>query len=223
MKQLEQELESLRGRVIEMGSLTESMVVQSVDAIVKANADVIGPVFEAEERLDQLQVEIDREAIRIMTIYSPVAGDLRLVLSVSRITAELERIGDHATNLCESLQLMTSQTTARPIAEVKSMGGYVKEMVRDAMTAFGQRDTKRAMATIACDDMVDALNDQIVKQLLKDDVVREAIVDQRDIADSLSQILIASSLERIADQATNICEEVVYSVEGSDIRHVAGR
>lgn len=223
MKQLEQELEDLRSRVIEMGSLTESMVAQAIDAVAKANVNVIGPVFEAEKRLDQLQIEIDQEAIRIMTVYSPVASDLRLVLSVSRITAELERIGDHATNMCESLQLMTSRTNARPMAEVVKMGGFVKEMVRDSLTAFGQRDSKKAMSTIACDDMVDALNDQIVKELLQDEVVREVIESKRDIAGSLSQILIASSLERIADQATNISEEVVYMVKGSDIRHTANQ
>ena len=223
MKQLEQELEALRSRVIEMGSLTESMVVQAIDAVAKANIHVIGPVFEAEERLDQLQVEIDGEAIRIMTVYSPVAGDLRLVLSVSRITAELERIGDHATNMCESLQLMTSQSNARPLAELVKMGGFVKEMVRDALTAFGQRDSKKAMATIASDNMVDALNDQIVKELLQDEVVRDVVEAKRDIAGSLSQILIASSLERIGDQATNISEEVVYMVDGSDIRHATSR
>ncbi len=221
MKQLEQELESLRSRVVEMGSLTESMVIQAIDAIAKADATAIDPVFEAEKALDIMQLEIDQEAIRIMTIYSPVASDLRLVLSVSRITAELERIGDHATNMCESLQLMTTRTDARPIAEIVKMGNIVKDMIRDALRAFAQRDPKRAMSTIACDDLVDALNDQIVKELLQDDVVREVIVGQRNIAGALSQILIASSLERIADQATNISEEVVYMVKGSDIRHAA--
>ncbi len=219
MKQFEQELETLRSRVIKMGSLTESMVIQAVDAVAKANLDLIEPVYTSEKQLDQLQVEIDQEAVRVLTVYSPVASDLRFVLSVSRMTAELERIGDHAVNMCESLQLMTSRTGVRPLPEVVKMGNHVKDMVRDAMDAFVHSDLKKAMSTIAFDDMVDALNDQIVKELLQDDVVREVIESKRDIADSLAQILIASSLERIADQATNISEEVVYLVKGADIRH----
>lgn len=223
MRQLEQGLESLRSSVIEMGSLTVSMLCQAIDAVEKADVDATQSVFEAEKDLDQLQIEVDKEAIRIMTVYSPVAGDLRLVLSVSRITAELERIGDHATNLCECLHLMTSRVDVRPIPEVIKMGGIVKEMVRDALNAFGRKDSELALLTIANDDMVDALNDLIVKKLLQDDIVREVIIAQKNIAGSLSQILIASSLERIADQATNICEEVVYMVKGSDIRHTTTR
>ena len=223
MSQLEDQLESLSSSVVEMGSLTVSMLCQAIDAVEKADVDATQPVFEAEKALDQLQLEIDKEAIRIMTVFSPVAGDLRLVLSVSRITAELERIGDHATNLCECLQLMTSRTDARPILEVIKMGGIVKEMVRNSLAAFGRKDSSLALLTIANDDMVDALNDLIVKKLLQDDIVREVIIAQKNIAGSLAQILIASSLERIADQATNICEEVVYMVKGSDIRHTTAR
>ncbi len=219
MKQLEQELETLRMRVVEMGKLTESMVWQAIDAVAKVDTDAIEPVLTSEDEVDRMQLEIDQEAIRVMTIYSPVAGDLRFVLSVSRITAELERIGDCATNICESLQLMTTHTEARPISEIIKMGDVVKKMVCDAMRAFSHGDEKRAMSTIACDDLVDALNDQIVKGILQDDVVREAIEGQRNISGDLSQILIASALERIADQATNISEEVVYMVKGSDIRH----
>lgn len=203
-----------------MGELTQSMLILAIDAVAVADVSSFDPVFEAEERLDQIQLEIDEDAIQVIAAYSPVAADLRILLSVSRIAAELERIADQATNLCENLRLMTMKTDSGPIADVVKMGENVKSMVAGALRAFEQRDTQQAMTTIAADDLVDAQNDQIVKRLLQDDNVREMIIDARDTAHSLSQILIASSLERIADQATNICEEVVYMVKGSDIRHM---
>lgn len=219
MNQLGQDLEQLLKRTEEMGRLTQSMVNRSIDAIASADVDAFGPVFEAEERMDQYQLDIDEEVVRILTAFSPVSAELRRLLSVSRIAAELERIGDQATNLCENLRLMTTKSDASPIRDVVTMGERVKEMVRDCLQAFYTRDTEKAMSTISNDDLVDALNDQIVQQLLQDENVRKNIIDARDTAHSLSQILIASSLERIADQATNICEDVVYMVKGSDIRH----
>ena len=106
MKKMERELAVLRQQVIDMGNLTEQMVLQAIDAITDfKHQEITERVMKEEERLDQMQLDIDKEAIRLLTLYSPVAGDLRLIMSVSRITAELERIGDHSVNMCESLQL----------------------------------------------------------------------------------------------------------------------
>lgn len=220
MKKFEHELADLRQRVVEMGSLTETMVADAIDAITDPhNQALFDRVLQAEGRLDSMQVEIDKEAIRMMTIYSPVASDLRFLLSVTRINTELERIGDNATNLCEAVQLMASKTDAPPLHQLTKMGEIVRDMVSDALNAFVQHDIRKAQATIASDDMVDALNDQIVGELLSDDVVREVLASHTNIAGALAQLLISRSLERIADQSTNISEEVVYWVEGLDIRH----
>ncbi len=220
MKKLDQEMQRLRERVTDMGNLTERMVNQAIDALTAANSDrLIEQVMSEEERLDQLQLEIDREAIRLLTIYSPVAGDLRFIMSVSRITAELERMGDHAVNMCESLQLMRAKSEIRLLPEVQKMASVVKTMVTDALNAFVQADIRKAQTTIAADNMVDALNDQVVAELLSVEAVREIIAGPTDVAGALAQLLIARSLERIADQATNISEEVVYMVKGQDIRH----
>ena len=220
MKKLEEDFASLRRLVIEMGNLTEEMVVNAIKAIDAGERDeLIAVVMSDEYRLDQMQLEIDKEAIRLLTVYSPVAGDLRFVMSVSRITAELERIGDHATNMCESIQLMASKALMEVEPEVRQMGAIVNDMVSDALNAFLHNDHRRARSTIAKDDLVDTINDQIVKELLSDELVKEVLAGKRDIAGALSQMLIARSLERIADQATNISEEVVYMVKGDDIRH----
>ena len=220
MKKLEEDLADLRRLVIEMGNLTEEMVVKSIKAVDVADRDeLISAVMKDEERLDQMQLDIDKEAIRLLTVYSPVAGDLRFVMSVSRITAELERIGDHSTNMCENIQLMASKAITEVEPEVQQMGSIVNEMVSDALNAFLHSDHRKARSTIAKDDLVDSINDQIVEELLSDELVKEVLAGNRDIAGALSQMLIARSLERIADQATNISEEVVYMVKGDDIRH----
>ncbi len=220
MKKFQQELNALRQRIVEMGNLTERMVGQAIDAIWDPhNQKRMEEVLADEERLDRMQVDIDREVIRLLTVYSPVAGDLRFILSVSRINAELERIGDHATNMCEGVQLMVSKSNAEPLPEFHKMAQVVRGMVNGALNAFLHDDSRKAQQTIANDDMVDALNDQIIGELLSHEVVREVLVSEKDIAGPLAQVLIARSLERIADQSTNICEEVVYMVRGDDIRH----
>ena len=220
MKKFEQELAELRRRVVEMGNTTEIMVRQAIDSVFNAqNTKLVQSVLNKEEHVDQMQLEINRDAIRLLTVYSPVATDLRFILSVTRITAELERIGDHATNICENVQLMNAKTEASPLLEVQKMADIVRTMVRDALDAFVQSDYRKAQSVVAHDDIVDAVNDQIIEELLSDEVVREVITGPKDIAGALAQILIARSLERIADQATNISEEVVYMIKGDDIRH----
>lgn len=220
MKQMETELDKLRASVSDMGMLTEKMVRQIAKAVKGIDQDtVFEKVIKEEDALDAMQLEIDKEAVRMLTIYSPVASDLRFVLSVTRVSAELERIGDHAKNICGSLQLMLNKANTQPIEQIQKMASLVEVMVKDSMDAFVQNDSRKARATITCDDMVDALNDQVIGEMLNDDVVRQGIEAPVDLAGAMSQILLSRSFERIGDQATNICEEVVYMVKGHDIRH----
>lgn len=221
MKKFEDELADLRQKVVEMGNLAERMVGNAVDAISAPGRDeLIRKVVDDEEKLDQFQLALDKEAIRLLTVYSPVAGDLRFVMSVSRITSEVERMGDHACNMCQAIQLMASKTSAPPLPMLLRMAGIVRSMVSDALDAFLHEDVTKARATIAADDMADALNDQLIEELLSDEVVKTAVDDSKDIAGALSQMLIGRSLERIADQSTNVCEEIIYMVQGDDIRHI---
>jgi phosphate transport system protein len=219
MKKFDQERAALERRLAEMGQLTESMVTLSCGAMRNRSADVFAEVARQEERMDELQLSIDHEAVRMLTVYSPVAADLRYVLTVSHMTAQLERIGDQAVNLCESIQLMATNGHDTPLPKLEEMARGVSEMVHDALDAYFQRDPAKAKATLARDDLIDSLNDQITRELLSDEVVREHLRGAADIAAALAQILIARSLERIADHATNICEEVFYLVRGDDIRH----
>jgi phosphate transport system protein len=219
MKKFESELAALRQKLVEMGDLARQMVDLATKAVATPQTEVYHQVLTCEERLDQMQLDIDREAIRLLTVYGPVASDLRVVLMITRINSELERVGDQAINMCEDVQLMHEKTDAQVAPDLLKMARLVAGMVRDAMTAFMQEDIRKAEEVLATDDLVDALNDQIVRELLSDQIVREAITGPLDIADKLGLILISRSLERIADQATNICEEVIYMIKGADVRH----
>ena len=195
-----------------MGELSESMVDLAMKALAERNGEVFQGVLAKEERLDQMQIEIDNEAVRLLTVYGPVAGEFRFVLIVTRINTELERMGDHAVNMCEDVQLLISDPDAEIPNEVPKMARLARGMVRDALQAFYLADSPKAEKIIATDDLVDTLNDQVVRQLLANpkDITRAA----------LALILIAKSLERVADQAVNICEEVIYIVRGADVRHI---
>lgn len=183
------------------------------------NEALYSKVLEDEDRLDLMQLDVDREAVRLLTVFGPVASNLRFVLMASRIASELERIGDHAVNMCESLRLMAAKTEASPLPQLVKLSKVVGGMVHDANTAFVEGDTRVARGTIAHDDLADALNDQIITELLSDEVIRGAMNKPDEIAGALAQVLIARSLERIADQSTNICEEIIYLIKGQDIRH----
>jgi phosphate transport system protein len=214
MQQFVRELTRLKQGVVEMGRLAESMVDEAARALVAPERPAVDAVLQKEPLLDRFQVEIDREAIRLITIYAPVARDLRTLLMIARITSDLERIGDQAVDNCEYVELLP--VPRPPLHDVPAMSGLVHGMVRDALTAFEKEDVDRAHLVMAQDDRVDALNRQIFRELLE-----QPGHDGLTRASTMSLILVARSLERIADHATNICEEVFYLVEGADIRHRA--
>jgi len=214
MKKFEEELASLKQRLMEMGGVAESMVASASNALLERDRAIITQVLAAEERLDRFQIEIDSEAIRLITIYTPVAKDLRFLLMVVRINTELERIGDQAVNNCEYVEMFLSDPPPQPLSDLSRMTDITCGMVHDALQAFDREDLQKAKQVLKLDDAVDALNALTFRDLLN---------DRRDDPDilrrSMSLILLARSLERIADHATNICEEVIYMVEGEDIRH----
>jgi phosphate transport system protein len=214
MKKFEQELATLKQRVMEMGGVAESMMAWASAALVGRDRALIQKVQANEPKLDQYQLEIDSEAIRLITIYTPIAKDLRFLLMVARINSELERIGDQALNNCEYVLLLLSAPPAQPLRDLSRMSELTRGMVHDALQAFHDEDTERAQQVLRADDDVDALNSQTFRDLLTDKSVTPDTINQ-----CMTLILLARSLERIADHATNICEEVIYLVKGEDVRH----
>jgi phosphate transport system protein len=223
MKKFDRELADIQQRLVAMGDLAQSMVGLATIALKDRTKDVQAEVAASESQLDQMQVKIDHDAIRLLTVYGPVATDLRYILVVTRITSQLERIGDQVVNIFESLQLMGTPPDHATLSKLQEMAELVGQMVQDALDAYFSKDPAKAETTRTHDDAIDALNAQIVKELLSDEVLHKVLSGTQDIKDALAQILIARHLERIADQANNICKEVIYMVKGADVRHRSKR
>lgn len=216
MQKLAQELDSLKGRLIEMGDAVESMVIWSGTALLERHPESMRRVEDGEPIIDQFQIEIDTEAVRLLTVYSPTARDLRFLLMVARISSELERIGDQSLNNCEYIRQLPPQPRAAAFGDITRMAEVTRGMVHDALLTFKDEDIDRAQKVVETDDEVDALYVQTFRDLLT------AGTDPNVVNESMTMILLARSLERIADHATNICEEVFYLVKAEDIRHRYG-
>jgi phosphate transport system protein len=212
MKRFEQELVELKRQVLDMAALAGSMVIDAWRGISQIEPEACAAVAAREPAVDRLQVEIDREAIRLIAVFAPVARDLRLLLMIARITTELERIGDEAVDTCEYGTLLGNRPASNE--ELHAMVALVTRMVHDAVEAFRREDAAQAQAVMRSDEHVDALYAQLLASF-----VQPAPPDGEAGPARTALILLARSLERIADHATNICEEVFYLVEGADIRH----
>jgi phosphate transport system protein len=215
MKKFDQDLAALGARVMEMGTVAQSMVDMARLAMTDLKS-VYQKVVKAEDQLDRMQLSIDHEAVRLLTVYSPVASDLRYVLSVTHVNAALERIGDQSLGLCHTLDSAHRQADSAVLPTLNAMGERAAVMVKDAMLAFFKRDADLARSIMSKDDSLDELNDEVLKQTLSED---EKNAGKRDLPSALTQILLARTWERIGDQATNICEEVIYIAQGADVRH----
>jgi phosphate transport system protein len=214
MKHFEQQLDNLKRQVLTMSAEVESMLDAAGRALVDRAPEILHQAMAHEPRIDQFQIDIDTEAIRLMTIYSPIARDLRFLLMVARINSELERIGDQSLNNCQDLEQLPPTTRPKPFRDLVKMSEIARQMVHDAIQAFNDEDIVRAEQVVATDDEIDALYVQTFRDLLVEGNVDPVVVNE-----SMTMILLARSLERIADHATNISEEVIYLVKGEDIRH----
>jgi phosphate transport system protein len=217
-KRLAQELQQLKQDVVRMGDEAEAMIRDAMKALVDRQESLIQEVLRREETVDRFQIAIDDAVVRLIVTYAPVAQTLRLLLMIARINSELERIGDQAVDICENVRLLLGLPPLRPLADLPRMEELVQRMVHSALAAFVEGAPDRAMETIQMDDQVDALNNRIFGELST-----FMVEDRQQALPGLALLLTARSLERIADHATNICEEVIYMVRGQDVRHPAVR
>jgi phosphate transport system protein len=208
------ELGELKDRLLELARLAEGAIERSVSALLKRDADLSRQVIQGDRLVNDLEEVIDGECVRLIALFQPVAIDLRQLMAVDHISAELERIGDSATNIAEEV-LNLQHLPARPIHfELSRMVEDVRDMVRQSLQAFVHQDTKLAREVCRADDEVDSLDRTIIQ-----DLVLEMTGDPASIPAGLCQVNIVRNLERVGDHATNIAEQVVYMVEGESIRH----
>ena len=210
----DKELDDLKGRLLHMAAIAENQIDRVIQELVQRDPAVAEPVPKQEEDLNRYQIEIDEEAIKLLATQQPVAVDLRFIFAATRINSELERIGDLAINITQNVQTLLAQPPLKPLIDIPRMAELARKMVRQSLLAFVKEDVLLAQAVITSDDEVDALKDQIIRELLT-----YMMSDPTAIERALALILIARHLERIADHATNIAQDVIYLIQGRDVRH----
>ncbi len=208
-RHFEKDINELKERLLWMGSLAERAVHQSVHAVLETDEQLAKRVLEEEDAINELQMEIDD-----LALHQLMATDLRFVLAVSRINNDLERIGDQAVNIAQGAQRILRHPRVKPYVDLPRMSELVEEMVRNALNAVVRRDVELAQSVLATDDKVDHYRDQVFRELLT-----YMMGDSSVVFPAFELILVAKNLERIGDHATNIAEDVIYLVQGQDIRH----
>jgi len=217
-RHFEHELGRVRERLLEMGGRVEEMIGKAMDALTERTEGLCSEVLEEDRLVDRMELEIDEACYSIMVRHQPTARDLRFLIAVMKIVTDLERIGDSAVNICQSVERLNQEPPLKPYIDLPRMAKLVARMVRDALDAFVRRDAAQAARVTQSDDEVDALYRQLFRELLT-----FMMEDPKTTTRALHLLLIARNMERIADHATNIAEDVIYYVEGRDVRHPGQR
>jgi phosphate transport system protein len=216
VRPFEEELKNLNAALQEMGSLVAQSIHRSVLSLVEKNEDYAHQVVRDESRVNQLEIQIDDLATTLIVRESPVAGDMRFVVVAIKINTDLERMGDMAVAIVERALAALRQPELPMDVSFTEMGNLVESMVLTSLDAFVKRDAQLARTVLASDDAVDKLRNTITKQMVE--LMKQ---DPANVERALDYILIARRLERIADHATNVAEDVIFMVKGIDVRHRA--
>ena len=215
-KRFEKDLETLRSNVLAMGGLVESQVAKAIEAMVSGNSELGLRVAHDDYQVNRFEVSIDEECSRIIATRAPTASDLRLIMATIKTITDLERIGDEAEKIgFLASRLANMDRPSGSYRELKTLGDHVRRMVNAAMDAFARMDVDAAIETVREDDYVDEEYDKIQRQC-----ITFMMEDPRTIKRFMNVTWAARSLERIGDHAKNICEYVIYMVQGRDIRHI---
>jgi phosphate transport system protein len=216
-RQLDEKMQELLQRLMLMGRLAEAMIQLALRMLVERNPKLEAEVFSREEEVNALQIEVDDRAVKLTALQQPVASDVRFLFMASRIASELERIADQAVNICQSAEMLIQAPPVKPLVDLPIMAGIAQGMVRDCLEGLVDKDCARADRVLEEEKKVDALRDQIFRELLTYMMSEPATIPR-----AIALILIARHLERIGDHATNIAEDVIYLVKGRDVRHGHG-
>jgi len=213
-KHLERDLEALEREILAQSSLVEEMIAKSCRALLDRRVDLSSEVFEGEQQIDVREVKIEEECLKILALHQPVAVDLRRTATVLKINTELERIADLAVNIAERTNSLSDYIDFEIPGKVERMAVKATDMVHDALDAFVELDVELAREVCRRDEEVDVLNREVIDEL------SDAVRDQPTLIEpALHAFSISRHIERIADCATNIAEDVIYLVEGEIARH----
>lgn len=211
---LDHDIEELKKLVLTMAGEVERQLGNAVRALTERDSALAEQVLASDTIIDQREIEVDHHVVELIVRARPMARDLRLAMTATKIAPDLERVADHAVDIARQALIVNRQPALKSLITLPAMAEAATDMVHDALQAFVEGDSQMARAVIARDDVVDSMHEQVFRELLT-----YMMEDPRTIPRGLALLMVARSLERIADQGTNIAEQVVYLVEAEDIRH----
>ena len=209
-----EELDALKQTLIAMGGLVEDQIRRVMTALVERDSELDQEVIDRDAQVNAYDIEVDEKCVELLALHQPAAGDLRFITTAMKIVTDLERIGDQAVNIAQRALELNREPQLKPYIDLPRMAEKSQRMVKESLDAFVTRDTELARRVCAEDAEVDALKEQIFRELLT-----FMMEDARTIPRAIRLILISRFLERVADHATNIAEMVIYMVESKIVRH----
>lgn len=213
-RHFDQQLGDLRRNLIQMAAVVEMAISNAVRSLKERDSALAHSVITHDEQVDDLELEIDKQCVDLLALQQPMAVDLRFITSAMKITNNLERMGDLAVNIAERVVPLNQEPQLKPLIDIPMMATIAQTMVKDSIDAFVNKDTALAQSVYQRDSTVDALNDQIFRELLT-----YMMEDPGNITRAVHLMFISRHLERIADHSTNIAEEVVYIVKAKVVKH----
>ncbi|MHA2616614.1 MAG: phosphate signaling complex protein PhoU [bacterium JZ-2024 1] len=217
-RKLDDELTQLKQKLFGMASIVSQMLANSVKSLVERNAELARRVVDQDEEVNRYEVEIENLCIQLIARYQPTASDLRTLMMIVKINKDLERIGDHCQNIAQRAVYLADKPLVKPYVDIPRMCEMAYGMLKDSLDAFVQRNSALALDVCRRDDEVDHLRDQVIREL-----ITYMMQDPSTIDRALQSILNSRDLERVADLATNIAEDVFYMIEGKSIAHTLGK
>lgn len=207
-------LAALKHKLVKMGALTELMIGDAIKVLMDRHPAAIPAVYQHEDQVNHLQVEIDEQCVNLIALHQPVAQDLRFIMGIAKTNCDLERLADQAVNICQKADRLLGEPSLEPYPVIPQMVVIAKEMLKDSLHSFVTSDVPKARAVLTRDDELDALNVKVTDELV--DMMKK---DPSSISRALTIMLISRNLERIGDHATNIAENTIFVVQGRDVRH----
>ncbi|HAV23386.1 MAG: phosphate transport system regulatory protein PhoU [Ignavibacteria bacterium RIFCSPLOWO2_02_FULL_55_14] len=215
-RRFERDLDDLKKSLIKMGSVVEESIANALQALLEHDSALAAKVIEADVKINALEIEIDNAVVDLMALQQPVASDLRLILSAQKINNDLERIGDHAVNIAESARDFGTPPSKETFLELPRMAELTRGILRDALDSFILLNPKLATSVLEQDDRVDTLNRDMTRK-----VIEMIKADTKSVEAGLQVIRVSRNLERVADLATNIAEEVIFLTQARVVKHHA--
>ena len=213
-RHFDEELKNLKEKLLRMSGVVEESIGSAIKALMERNAELAYKVIKGDDTVNRLEIEIDELCLKLLALHHPTAGDLRFITSTMKINSDLERIGDLAVNIAERTLDLLKVPPLKLRLNIPQMADASQAMLKDSLNAFVNKDSKLAYEVCKRDDVVDDLNHEIFMELLN-----AKAENQKPVERVIDLILVAKNLERVADHSTNICEDVIYMVDGKIIKH----